>query len=241
MSTTHRFTSLLPQHIESKYLFRILSFDYLVEWFETNKLPLLSPSLWEDPFEKALMKSVFPDDQQLEYQKGRMYGLCFSLDGISDALWRIYSPSQHGVRIKTTASQLAHVMSNSPELAAGQTYIGQVEYVGTKALMTHAQDIRSRLVATGDTSAVAETMLLKRQPFRHEREVRVLHLAKDSGTEQDLLYFEADPHTVIKSILIDPRAPEHRVRALTRHFMKLCGFNGRVAQSETYKVPKLKS
>lgn len=232
-------TSLLPQQVQSKYLYRILSFDYLVEWFETKKLPLLSPTLWEDPFEKALMKSVFPDDQQLEYQKGRMYGLCFSLDGISDALWRIYSPSQHGVRIKTTADHLAQAMSYSPELVAGKTYIGQVEYLGTNKLMAHARGIRARLADTGDTSTVAETMLLKRQPFRHEREIRVIHLTGDSGPEQELLYFEADPHTVIKSILLDPRAPDRRVRALTQHLKKLCGFPGRIAQSETYKVPKL--
>jgi hypothetical protein len=233
------FTSLLSQPIEDKYLYRILSFDYLVEWFETRKLPLLSPSLWEDPFERALMKSVFPDNQQLEYQKGRMYGLCFSLDGISDALWRIYSPSQHGVRIKTTADHLAKAMSYAPELTTGRTYIGQVDYLGTNALKTRARDIRKRLVATKDTSAVAETMLLKRQPFRHEREIRVIHLTGDSGPEQELLHFEADPHTVIKSILLDPRAPDRRVRALTQHLKKLCGFVGRIAQSETYKVPKL--
>ena len=43
-------TSLLEPELENKHIYRILNFDYLAEWFETGKLPLLSPAKWEDPF-----------------------------------------------------------------------------------------------------------------------------------------------------------------------------------------------
>ncbi|NVN97585.1 hypothetical protein HXX01_05185 [Candidatus Nomurabacteria bacterium] len=231
--------SLLSEEEDKKYIYRIISFDHLVEWFETKKLPLLSPSKWEDPFEKFLMEAIFPSKEILKYEKGRMYGLCFSLDGISDALWRIYSHNQFGIRIKTTADLLSRAISTAPTLVNGRTYIGKVNYCGSDKLKEHARTIKNILEKTLDTKSVAETMLLKRTPFQHEKEIRVLHLTDDNNQRDDLLYFDIDPHTVIKTILLDPRATDQRVKALTRLFRDIYKFTGSIKQSETYKVPKL--
>ncbi len=230
-------TSLLPKELEKQYVYRIISFDHLVEWFETKVFVLLSPRKWEDPFEKYLMEKIFPDKDQLSYQKGRMYGLCFSRDGISDALWRIYSHNQFGVRIKTTPDLLASAISTASSLVAGKTFIGEVNYYGTEKLITKARSLKNRIVDKLETQDVAKIMLLKRTHFRHEKEIRFLHLTYDKGPQTDILHFDIDPHTVIKSILIDPRAPERRAQALKRHFQELCGYKGTIKQSVTYKVP----
>lgn len=229
--------SLLSEKMESRDLYRILSFDHLVEWFETNRYVLLSPRKWEDPFERYLMEKIFPDKKTLRYEKGRMYGLCFSLDGISDALWRIYSHNQFGIRIRTTPEFLAKTISTASSLVGGTTYIGAVNYYSTRELENKVRSLKDSIEKEVKTEYVAKIMLLKRMPFRHEQEIRILHLTYDIGPQTDLFYFDIDPHTVIKSILIDPRAPDQRVRALKRYFQELCGYKGRITQSETYKVP----
>lgn len=229
--------SLLPEKLDKQYIYRIISFDHLVEWFETKRFPLLSPKKWEDPFEKYLMEKIFPDNVRLKYENGLMYGLCFSRDGISDALWRIYSQNQFGIRIKTTPELLANVISTASPLDIGRTYIGLVNYYTTKDLIAKAKLIRKRVVEDMDTQAVAEIMLLKRKAFSHEKEIRVLHLTYYSESHDDLLYFDIDPHDVIVSILIDPRAPQQRFKALKRHFKEICGYSGSVTQATTYQVP----
>lgn len=232
-------TSFLTSDQDSKSLYRIMHFDHLAEWFETGRYPLLSPEKWEDPFEKLLKEAVFPKDEEVPYTKGQMYGLCLTWDGISDALWRVYSPIQYGIRIRTTPERLASALSRADELAGGQSFIGEVEYRYGKALVQHAKEIREQLKASKDTADVARTMLLKRKPFAYEKEVRVIHLTGQPPANDGNLYFSIDPHEVIQTILIDPRAPEYRFKALKRYFEHVGRFKGSIGQSSIYKMPSL--
>lgn len=233
--------SLLASERESKSLYRIMHFDHLAEWFETGKYPLLSPEKWEDPFEKLLKEAVFPTSEDVPYIKGKMYGLCLTWDGISDALWRVYSPIQYGIRVRTTALRLANALSKAPELAGGRTYIGEVEYRSTSELINHAKSIRDTLSKTRNTEQIARTMLLKRTPFRYEKEVRILHLTERPAAEEGMILFEADPHQVIQSILVDPRAPDHRFRTIKRYFQHVAKFQGSINKSKLYEMPSLKT
>lgn len=232
-------SSFLPEKLEAKSVYRIMHFDHLAEWFETGRYPLLSPDKWEDPFEKLLKEAVFPSDQEVPYTKGQMFGLCLTRDGISDALWRVYSPIQYGIRVRTTPERLAKAISDAPELAGGRTFIGEVEYSYSTALVQHAKEIREQLIATQDTALVARTMLLKRKPFAYEKEVRVIHLTNQQASSDGKLFFSIDPHEVIQSILIDPRAPEYRFKALQRYFAHVAEFKGSISQSSIYKMPSL--
>lgn len=230
-------TRLLPKVSKMQDIYRILSFDHLAEWFESKKFVLLSPSKWEDPFEKYLMEKIFPDKEKLSYEKGRMYGLCFSKVGISDALWKIYSPNQFGIRIKTSPLLLANAINTAPSLAAGRTYIGPVNYFPTKKIKDEAKTLKLRIENKRETDDVANIMLLKRNAFSHEKEIRIIHITHDNGPRSEMLQFDIDPHSVIKSIVIDPRATEQRVKALTKYFKELCGYKGSITQSTLHQVP----
>jgi hypothetical protein len=232
-------TSLLEPELENKHIYRILNFDYLAEWFETGKLPLLSPAKWEDPFEKLFQQAVYPDQVSLNYQRARMYGLCMTMNGISDALWRVYSPQQYGIRIKTTPSIIGEALSNSTELVLGQTYLGKVNYKKQSDLVAHARTIKENLEKNPETKTVAEAMLLKRTAFQHEKEVRIIHLTADSNAKDDLYYFSIDPHKVIQSILVDPRASDVRFKTIKRYFSKVCSYKGSINQSQLYKLPRI--
>lgn len=231
--------SLLAPDQEGKSLYRIMHFDHLAEWFETGRYPLLSPEKWEDPFEKLLKEAVFPTSNRVPYVVGSMFGLCMTWDGTSDALWRVYSPIQYGIRIRTTPERIANALAYAPELSGGQTYLGEVQYQNTSSLISHAKTIQSVLSKSQDTETVARTMLLKRTPFRYEKEVRVLHLASRGAEKDGMLYFRANPHEVIQSILIDPRATDSRAQALTRYFKHVAKFKGSIAKSTLYTMPSL--
>ena len=232
-------TSFLPAEHEPKSLYRIMHFDHLAEWFETGRYPFLSPEKWEDPFERLLKEAVFPKTEEVPYMKSQMFGLCFTWDGISDALWRVYSPIQYGIRIRTTPERLATALSEAPELVRGRSFIGEVEYRYGRELVKHAKEIREKLKASQESTEVARTMLLKRKPFAYEKEVRVIHLTDQPPASDGNLYFSIDPHKVIQTILIDPRAPDYRFKALKRYFEHVGQFKGNIDQSAIYKMPSL--
>ena len=232
--------SLISPEQEGKSLYRIMHFDHLAEWFETGKYPLLSPEKWEDPFEKVLKESVFPSQGEVSDTNTPVFGLCLTWDGISDALWRVYSPVQYGIRIRTTPQRLAAALSVAPELKDGMTFIGEVKYRTTKALISHAQSIRDTLKESKVPEVLANTMLLKRTPFSYEREVRVLHLTQRRIAADGMLFFHADPHQIIQSILVDPRAPDYRFKALKRYFQHVAKFKGSIGKSQLYQMPSLK-
>lgn len=222
---------------EDKFIYRIIRFEYLKKWFETGRLPLLSPSLWEDPFESALMRQVFPQEKNRLEARGRMHGLSFSKNGISDALWRIYSPEIKSIRIKTTASVLSNTLKHAPELQQGNIYLGSVRYSNTKEWMEQAKKIRS-LAKRNGPKAIAEAMLLKRRPFTHEEEIRLLYIDGTIGKNEDLLFVTLDPHEVIQTLLIDPRTETAEANKYKDYFKKTAGYKKSIAQSTIYQVPK---
>ena len=80
-----------------KPLYRIFSFQRLEEIFQENKLTLVKPRLWEDPFENFILNSTGYLADGREFQIGfrdNFYGQCWSLTIESDAMWRIYSPEK---------------------------------------------------------------------------------------------------------------------------------------------------
>ena len=78
------------------YLYRITSFDRVVQMLESNEIYFAHPSSWEDPYETRLVHR----------QSQFVYGLCWCKIGVSDAMWRVYSPNNIGVRIRTTRERL---------------------------------------------------------------------------------------------------------------------------------------
>jgi hypothetical protein len=80
-------------------LYRTFGIERLFQLLTEKKLTLLEPSKWDDPYERALQNLVTGQNQQI---KPGVFGLCWTLQGRSDAFWRIYSPNKLGVRISTT-------------------------------------------------------------------------------------------------------------------------------------------
>ena len=78
------------------YLYRILSFERVVQLFESENLYFSHPSKWEDPYENAVEHAALKST----------YAQCWCSKGVSDAMWRIYSPEKIGVRIKIKKNAL---------------------------------------------------------------------------------------------------------------------------------------
>ena len=127
-----------------KYVYRTISYERLIELFESKENTLVKPKLWEDTFENFVLKAKLrvDDNKVVEYDvHDRIYGQCWTLEKSSDAMWRIYSPDKKSIRIRTTVENLLDSMSMSLiDTPKCFNSVGKVEYLSEKKLLDRAHE-----------------------------------------------------------------------------------------------------
>src|SRR5690242_11445926 len=91
-------------------IYRIFNKNRFVEMLKTKSNGLVHPSKWDDPFENFFLKCSAKDKEgravSLEPLHRSWFGQCWTTNEDSDAMWRIYSHDQKGVRVGTTIRKL---------------------------------------------------------------------------------------------------------------------------------------
>ncbi|MEJ1374401.1 MAG: DUF2971 domain-containing protein [Candidatus Sedimenticola sp. (ex Thyasira tokunagai)] len=223
----------------SSKIYRTLSFSRLVQIFEEEKNTLVAPSEWDDPFENFILNATFKrNGESLRHAaRNRCYGQCWSSKYESDALWRIYSPDKSCVRIRTTYEKLATSLSSVCKKPDSEAYIGKVDYLTDKGLEKESKKLAENIIY-GEEVGLAKTLLIKRNPFEHEKEIRLLFFQDDFTESPPLIHkYPVDPHSLIESIAVDPRATSELVEVYRHYLRDRLGFKGDFIQSKLYKPP----
>ncbi|MGO7371741.1 DUF2971 domain-containing protein [Rhizobium leguminosarum] len=220
------------------HVYRVMPMKRFYELFGNKQNVLVRPSKWEDPFENFILnaRARLSDGTIVSFGfNNDFYGQCWTKLTSSDALWRIYSPDRTGVRVRTTVRKLLTTLQ-APlgEWAPEQAFVGKVLYLGDEKLVSFGNEVfREGL----NSRALAETLLVKRIAFRHEREVRLLYFEKDKGQE-DTYAYAVDPHALIDQVMLDPRLLRADADAKKDEIRKRTGFKGTVLHSLLYAPPK---
>jgi len=198
--------------LRSLKIFRIFSVERLFQIMNEKQLVLLSPEKWEDPYEKPLQKIL-----ELR-NRDKIFGLCWSLNSHSDALWRIYSPTSQGVKITTTLGDLVdsflvkNADFNKKNLFIGAvTYLPETShrktpnaYLGKHALSLNREHFTSDIFNMSDaikdllddknqavwrtSSEIAKSFYMKRKAFEHEKEIRLIYVDGQNNSLDAGLY-----------------------------------------------------
>jgi Protein of unknown function (DUF2971) len=224
-------------------IFRVFSIERLLEIFSSKSLVLVKPSKWDDPFENFILKSrvKFENGELAGIEFGNfIFGQCWSLLNESDAMWRIYSPDKHGVKVKTTPRKLRMTLASNvknPEISA---FIGKVRYESGEYLRNMVTDRVRMQNKIFDTTGRghAETLLFKREEFSHEQEVRVVYSGREEDAKKEIFPVKIDPFLLIEEIVFDPRMDKNLVLIYQKHFSNI-GFTGLISRSQLYDVPDL--
>lgn len=227
----------VTQDERGDYIYRVMPLRRLFDLFSNRQNVLVRPSKWDDPFENFILNAParLPDGTIATFGfSNDFYGQCWTRQASSDAIWRIYSPDTKSVRVRTTIRKLlSSLQAPLGEWANELAFIGKVLYLGDKKLIEFGNGIfRDGL----HSRALAETLLVKRNAFKHEREVRLLCLEKDEGL-QDICAYPLDPHALIDQIMVDPRLPFAEVEKVREDIRKRTGFAGRIKRSLLYAPP----
>jgi hypothetical protein len=238
-------------------IYRFYPLWSLEEALRLRQLVLVAPRLWEDPFEDGgkliaveQLKDNRCDQVVINESLPPAYAQCWSASPESDTLLRAYSrvvkdphfqrnicPREEGVRVQSTPRKLLQALSEQMRSRRGVScFIGSVEYLGQEALL---QQIAEAIGAVGPSVFEhpvdrARLLLMKRAPFAHEAEVRLIVVGHLSDSSDPLFRAPFDPNEVFDEVSFDPRlAPFERVER--ESVIKDLGYTGRCRESRLYR------
>ena len=166
-------------------------------------------------------------------------------------MWRIYSRVQNtnrvnhtffpdeGVRLRTTARKLVNCLADGMGSAnRDKCYITAVKYFSESDLTQYVANAIGtyREKAFGGVTGHADGLSLKRDPFRHESEVRLLYIDADRRFEgQPSIEVPIDVNAVIEEITLDPRTRTGGGEPKRKTWLEKHGFKNPVKTSLLYQ------
>ena len=150
-------------------------------------------------------------------------------------MWRIYSPFHFGVRVKVRRVTLLEQLAAAKRRVPFQSRkIGAVKYRRQSEIDIQHKQMVAELEGNYQPRKALDSLMLKRKAFDHEAETRVLIRAKGIPASEQGLRIPIAPHTLVETVLADPRMPEAVFKAFLRYVVDTIGFTGSFAKSTIY-------
>lgn len=199
-------------------VYRYISLSQFLAFIEKERTYLTNISVWDDPYEDVL-KNLQVKDSSYKFSEFRTFKSYFaqswSLNGNSDAMWRIYSKNSEGLLIKSTVKKFKSIQNVDLALFGRVAYFDNLR----KSLVKISTD-----EPNGPKINTLKWALLKRRAFEHEKEVRFITLDKHlnfySEPESKSIELSLDPKNFLEDIIIDPRAPSWYVNTVKKYCKK---------------------
>ncbi len=223
-----------------KPIYRIMKEEYVVRLFTEKQNVLSQIHNWKDKFENfQLALGGVLDGERFAYEfKNDFVGQCWTRAYLSEAMWGIYAndPTQRFLRIRSTPRKLLEALTEAhPEKPQDTCFLGKVEYKKEKelkAILGHGCPLSI------SSSSFAHSLLLKRRPFKHEREVRLLYFGNATDCDEKGLYrYDIDPHRIITQIMADPNRDRKNWQTDKYNIRAKTGFAGKIMRSKMYDPP----
>lgn len=250
-----------------EFLYRIVPIDRFIDGCTRGQNALVSPLKWEDPWEAAQLRTrieypLLQDAQGTVYfgmpsdQPRRVGGTfstfhdtiervfcqCWSDISESDAMWKLYSPDEYGVKMKVRSSSLFESLLCG--VVSEAAFMGQVKYIPEQEMAALIADVKGNYSLQGSDFDLipcdrwAKSLLRKRIPFVHESEYRLIVAVplSEPKPSSSIFNYKFDFRTLVNEIELDPRCKnteefERRIRE--------SGFSGAVTKSRLYEHPPL--
>jgi hypothetical protein len=228
---------------ENQPLWRVFSHMRLAELFDTRQLVLVEPAMWEDPFENFLSRcevKIGTEKASLGGLTEGFYGQCWTdRADETDATWRIYAPAnERGVRVKVKASNLFDcIYDSNRQESALECFLGKVVYQSEGELRRWLESLSVGTQLLDPTNEqIARTLLIKRDPFAHESEVRLLFQDLDHKSKPRIAKFDCEPTRLVEHILLDPRWTTSEASTF-QNIIRCLGYAGPIEHSSLFRIP----
>ncbi|MDF1617322.1 DUF2971 domain-containing protein [Petrocella sp. FN5] len=237
------------QGIESKdidkKIYRIFDIERFEQMLLDNANIFVAPRLWDDPYEDILY-SIFKDNDEIffDYKVNRhaLFGQCWTTNEDSDAMWRIYSQRNRGVKVEVKLRDYHDYLEVNSNGSGSRVLVSKVEYLSSRKIEENLLDAKVDadflygLKGGWDDfpNIRMKSLSYKRTEFEHEKEIRVL-LYTSNAQKNQILKIEMDINKIFKAITLDPRLKKDEFEYLKKRLQTL-GYKGKIKQSELYRL-----
>jgi len=234
------------------YLHRIELLDRFFQILDNKEIVMVQPKCWTDPMENIIFNArIIKNGVPFEHPaKDKIYGQCWSYDEDSYALWQIYTTKANdngitmrhpGVRITTHLNRLEQLSGKNK----GDFYYGVVNYLYKKEMANLPKD--SEFVKCLQSLKINDehikTLLIKRNSYRYEKEVRLLTVPDKALIDQKnerICRIKIEPLEFISSVRFDPSLTSAEFKNLKEQLVNQYGFKPTaVTQSSLGRQNKL--
>lgn len=234
-------------------IYRVFSLEKLLTSINSNQLFLFKAKHSEDPFEAFLLKQlIWKDDGSENYPfepiyLENLYIQSWTFLEESYLLWNAYAPNNDGIIVKSTIGKMVDLFLKN-HVNWGTFYLGKVLYWSEEDIKNHFEDkaIVNKLMSEQAMEVLLKSLLIKRTPFMHEEEVRLMYVSdQDYGKHQNITMhgysFESKHlfNELADELVLDPRMDQLRADSIISLIQKL-GYNGNIRKSSLYDMPYLK-
>ena len=238
-------------------LYRIMSFDRLIESLKSQSLSMTKPKIWDDPYETFLMnyKARMKDGTIVGFQpiREKIFCQCWSLREECEGLWKARTNNidrkdndYKFVKIKICATKLMDYFYDTNNIFHYLTYfIGRVSYVDEKIIQDILKDGLGSYFTSYTYMAIIHSLLIKRRAFEYEDEVRLIFNAPDKDgidyssvtnkwdLTKDFFSFKIDINDVIEEITFHPYLKDEDCSNFEKEIRAL-GFKRGICHSNLY-------
>jgi hypothetical protein len=197
------------------------NFTHVIDWEDT----------WEVPLKRIPVDSEMGESDEVFENYKYVFGQCWSKNGNSDAMWRIYSPNKEGILIQSTVKKLLDSINLDYGLVASVIYYDDL-YESICELSEKAYD------------ADLAGALLKRKAFRHEEEIRILSMFPYNNEQDKYIEVNLEPNRLIEGIILDPRCDnwylDIMVKYCKRAGLEVCPYKSDLYEDNIYEKNKFK-
>jgi hypothetical protein len=212
---------------ERGHLYRYVSFERAVDIFQNNRLFFARPREWPDPYEV-----------QLAHRGSDMlFAQCWCRTAISDAMWRLYSPGESGVRIGVRREKLAAAVGAWAQANGFGFREREVVYKPAAAVRERARALGRSLNKRFDLERATDALFLKREAYEHENEWRFVLYGEGVPAKANGLSVPVDALRLVDSVLLDPRASPELVAKRAEFFARELGYRKKVEASALDRPP----
>ena len=240
------------EFFKTKLLHKYMPLEYALKTLNEKKLWFANPTSWKDPFEKRFIEAQYKSKKGKLSSfawKDRVFCICMTQTITSEAYWNTYSYQQIGIELRVNKRQLYHELKKIQNQY--DIYIGKVEYMKTS-------DIKKQPISSipfgnpipkeNTPGWNARLLLLKRNAYKYEDEIRIILVKKNKTKEQGIyLEYQCENTDLIETIVLDPALADNTTVLLKEVFENKYGFmpkqnkkgsQRRVLKSQLYAIQK---
>ena len=210
----------LGERNQNRFIYKYLDLEAVIISLATNSIRFVEPDQWEDRYESRFYNASYAQVNNAVGNTPPVLACCFSYAPVNEAAWKLYSHAKTGLgarcvkmKINKKAFRKQIVTGNS----GYRLYEGMVNYSLDNYQINHlherqnsnggANALHGELFVDFDLASYLSLMLVKRQAFSHEQELRYFMIPDLPDAKGTIEHEEF--HVKWKDILADIVVDEH--------------------------------